>query len=81
MYYTGYNPFTGQEVYVPRSVEERRMQRALLQYKNPDNYDLVKKALVQTGRKDLIGYGEKCLISPARPVSAARAATRRPHRR
>lgn len=68
MYHTGYNPNTGKTVYVPRSVEERRMQRALLQYKNPENYDLVKKALIKAGRKDLIGYGEKCLIAPSRPM-------------
>lgn len=80
MYYTGYNPFTGQDVYVPRSAEERRMQRALLQYRNPENYDLVKKALVATGRKDLIGYGSKCLIPPVRPASAAKKAARRPRR-
>jgi len=67
MYYTGYNPYTEKDVYVPKTIEERRMQRALLQYKNPDNYDLVKKALMQAGRKDLIGYGPNCLISPARP--------------
>jgi radical SAM superfamily enzyme YgiQ (UPF0313 family) len=80
MYYTGYNPFTGKEVYVPRGVEERRMQRALLQYKNPENYDLVKKALIMTDRKDLIGYGSKCLIPPVRPASAVRKAMRRPRR-
>jgi uncharacterized radical SAM protein YgiQ len=80
MYHTGYNPFTGQDVYVPRSVEERQMQRALLQYRNPENYDLVKKALVMTGRKDLIGYGSKCLIPPVRPASANKKAMRRPRR-
>ncbi|WP_081476818.1 YgiQ family radical SAM protein [Methanocella conradii] len=67
IYYTGFNPYTGKTVYVPRSMEERRMQRALLQYKNPENYDLVKKALIKAGRKDLIGYGPKCLIPPSRP--------------
>ncbi len=77
MYHTGYNPFTDKEVYVPRSVEERRMQRALLQYKNPENYDLVKQALIQTGRKDLIGYGSKCLITPVRPAQARRKMARR----
>jgi uncharacterized radical SAM protein YgiQ len=74
MYHTGYNPFTGQEVYVPRSIEDRRMQRALLQYKNPENYDLVKQALIATGRKDLIGYGSKCLITPVRPAGATKKA-------
>jgi radical SAM superfamily enzyme YgiQ (UPF0313 family) len=66
IYHTGYNPYTGKEVYVPKSKEERRMQRALLQYKNPENYDLVKEALVKAGRKDLIGSSPKCLISSSR---------------
>jgi radical SAM superfamily enzyme YgiQ (UPF0313 family) len=74
IYYTGFNPYTGESVYVPKSVEERRMQRALLQYKNPDNHDLVKKALIKAGRKDLIGYGPKCLITPSRPVSVRKKA-------
>jgi len=79
MYHTGYNPYTGKTVYVPRGTEERQMQRALLQYKNPDNYGLVKKALIKAGRKDLIGYGPKCLIAPARPPGRGeRASYRRP---
>jgi radical SAM superfamily enzyme YgiQ (UPF0313 family) len=81
MYHTGYNPFTGEALYVPRSVEERRMQRALLQYRNPENYDLVKKALIMTGRKDLIGYSKKCLIQPTRPASAAKRVARWPRSR
>jgi hypothetical protein len=72
MYYTGYNPYTGKEVYVPRDPEERRMQRALLQYRNPENYDLVRKALNMAGRKDLIGYGDQCLIPPVRPASSGK---------
>ncbi len=68
MYYTGYDPYHNKSVYVPRTKEERRMHRALLQYKNPDNYDLVKEALVKAGRKDLIGSGPKCLISTSRPA-------------
>jgi uncharacterized radical SAM protein YgiQ len=72
MYYTGYDPYREKSVYVPRSKEERRMQRALLQYKNPENYDLVKSALIQAGRKDLIGYGPKCLITSSRPVGSRR---------
>jgi uncharacterized radical SAM protein YgiQ len=81
MYHTGYNPFTGREVYVPRSIEDRRMQRALLQYKNPENYDLVKQALIATGRKDLIGYGSKCLITPVRPAGATKKAPPRTRKR
>ncbi|WP_053957733.1 YgiQ family radical SAM protein [Inediibacterium massiliense] len=64
MFYTGVDPRTMKEVYVPRSREEKAMQRALLQYRNPKNYELVKKALLLAGRKDLIGYGPKALIQP-----------------
>lgn len=64
MYYTGIDPLTMEKVYVPKTYEEKQMQRALLQYRNPANYNLVKKALVKAGRTDLIGYGEKCLIKP-----------------
>lgn len=64
MYYTGLNPFTGEKVYVPRSAREKRLQRALLQYRDPKNYDLVYEALVQAGRQDLIGTGPACLVRP-----------------
>ena len=64
MYYTGINPLTMEEVYVPKTFEEKQMQRALLQYKNPENYNLVKKALIKAGREDLIGFSGKCLIKP-----------------
>ncbi len=66
MYYTGVNPLTGEKVYVARDQHEKRLQRALLQYRNPKNYDLVLEALTRAGRQDLIGYGEKCLIRPPR---------------
>ena len=66
MYYTGIDPFTNEEVYVPRNPHEKAMQRALMQYKLPQNYDLVYEALVKAGRKDLIGFGKKCLIKPRR---------------
>ncbi len=66
MYYTGLDPFTGQQVYVPQSMEERAMQRALLQYRNPANHALVRKALKKAEREDLIGYGPKCLLRPGR---------------
>lgn len=62
MYYTGINPITGEKVYVPRSYEEKAMQRALLQFRNPKNYSLVYKALKLAGREDLIGTGKRCLI-------------------
>lgn len=62
MYYTGLDPFTMEQVYVPRSREERAMQRALLQYNKAENYPLVKKALRLCHREDLIGTGPRCLI-------------------
>lgn len=64
MYYTGINPLNGEKVYVPRSLKEKALQRALLQYRNPKNYHLVYEALQQAGRTDLIGYDAKCLIRP-----------------
>jgi uncharacterized radical SAM protein YgiQ len=62
MYYTGFNPLTGEKVYVPKTQEEKDMQRALLQYKVPENYNLVRDALIKSGRQDLIGSGKNCLI-------------------
>lgn len=64
MYYTGVDPRTMEKVYVPKSPHEKAMQRALIQYRNPQNYDLVKEALLKAGREDLIGFGTKCLIPP-----------------
>ena len=64
MYYTGLNPLTMEPVYVPRNPHEKAMQRALIQFKDPKNYDLVKEALVKAGRTDLIGFGKECLIPP-----------------
>lgn len=66
MYYTELDPRTMKPVYVPKSPEEKAMQRALIQYRNPKNYDLVYKALLKAGRKDLIGFDGKCLIKPPR---------------
>lgn len=66
MFYTGLDPFTMKPVYVPKEYKEKAMQRALLQYKNPDNYRLVHEALTIAGRTDLIGYDKKCLIRPPR---------------
>lgn len=62
MYWSGIDPFTGTKVYVPTSNEERKMQRALLQYWIPENADMVRKALEKAGRLDLIGNGPKCLV-------------------
>lgn len=64
MFYTGLDPRNMKPVFIPRQREEKLMQRALLQYKKPQNYDLVQKALLLAGRKDLIGFGPKCLIKP-----------------
>lgn len=64
MYYTGLDPMTMKEVYIPRTPREKAMQRALLQYRDPKNYKLVYEALVKCGRQDLIGYHERCLIRP-----------------
>lgn len=64
MYYTGLDPRTMEKVYVPRSAEEKSMQRALIQYRNPANYDLVARALHLALREDLIGFEPKCLIRP-----------------
>ena len=64
MYYTGFDPRTMEKVYVPVSLKEKQMQRALIQYRNPENYDIVKAALIQGGREDLIGFDEHCLIPP-----------------
>ena len=72
MYYTGLDPRTMKPVYVPKNPHEKAMQRALIQYRNPANYDLVKEALQKAGRTDLIGFDQKCLIRP-RKLSGEKA--------
>ena len=67
MFYTGVDPRTMKPVYVARDPHEKAMQRALIQYRKPENYKLVKEALEKAGRSDLIGYGPKCLIRPVPP--------------
>lgn len=62
MFYTGLDPYTMKEVYVPKDPEEKNLQRALLQYYVPENADAVRKALHRAHRDDLIGNGEKCLV-------------------
>lgn len=64
MYYTGLDPRTMEPVYVAHNPHEKAMQRALIQYREPKNYSLVKEALFKTGRTDLIGFDKKCLIPP-----------------
>ncbi|MGN0621920.1 MAG: YgiQ family radical SAM protein [Porcipelethomonas sp.] len=71
MFYTGYDPYTMEEVYVPRTPEEKKMQRTLLQYFKPENRKIVIAALKKAGRADLIGYGPRCLVTPeSGPASA-----------
>ena len=69
MYYTGIDPRNGKKVYVCRNPHEKAMQRALIQYRNPNNYDLVREALIKGGREDLIGFDKKCLIRPRKSAN------------
>ena len=71
MYYTGVDPRTMEKVYVPNSPQEKAMQRPLIQYRNPDKYDLVHEAHVKAGRTDLIGFDKNCLIKPRKMKNAA----------
>ncbi|MBQ8839899.1 MAG: YgiQ family radical SAM protein [Clostridia bacterium] len=64
MYYTGINPLDGKRVYAPDDYREKLMQRALLQYRKPENRNLVREALAKAGREDLIGFEGKCLVKP-----------------
>ena len=67
MYYTGIDPITKEKVYTPIDQKEKNMQRALMQFSLPENYNLVKEALIKANRKDLIGKGKNCLISSGPP--------------
>ena len=64
MYYTGVDPRTMKPVYVPKNPHEKAMQRALIQYRNPKNYELVLEALREADRMDLVGFDKRCLIRP-----------------
>ena len=64
MYYTGIDPLTMKNVYAPDDYREKLMQRALLQYRRPENRNLVREALIKAGREDLIGYAPSCLVAP-----------------
>jgi hypothetical protein len=75
MYYTGLDPFTGEEVYTARHLRDRKLQRALLPFFKPENYFAVREALLKAGRSDLIGSGCDALI-PAQPPKAALRARR-----
>ncbi|MFN4261073.1 MAG: YgiQ family radical SAM protein [Gemmataceae bacterium] len=76
MYHTGIDPFTKEEVFIARHLRDRKLQRALMQFFKPENYFLVREALLQAGRADLIGNGCDCLI-PAQPPKEAIEARRR----
>ncbi|MCM1105773.1 MAG: YgiQ family radical SAM protein [Blautia sp.] len=78
MYYTGLDPRTMEPVYVAVNPHEKAMQRALIQYRNPKNYELVYEALKKEGREDLIGFGEKCLIRPRRAAHGSTSEKGRP---
>ena len=71
MFYTGFDPRTGKPVFVPRTPQEKAMQRALLQFKRPQNFPLVRQALRQAGREDLIGTSRNCLVPPEGVKTAA----------
>ncbi|RUL88383.1 YgiQ family radical SAM protein [Tautonia sociabilis] len=80
MYYTGLDPFTGEEVVVARHLRDRKLQRALLQFFKPENYFEVREALLKAGRSDLIGSGCDCLIPAQPPKAALRARMERANR-
>ena len=64
MYYTELDPYTLEKVFVAKNPHDKALQRALMQYFNPKNYDLVYEALKKAGRSDLIGTSPKCIIKP-----------------
>lgn len=68
MYYTGVDPRTMKKVFVPRTPHEKALQRALIQYRDPKNYELVKEALIKCHREDLIGFDRKVCLIPPRPI-------------
>ncbi len=74
MYYTGINPLDGKKVYVATDYHEKQLQRALLQWNRPQNYDLVKEALEKCGRTDLIGFSADCLIKPRKSAAPLKKA-------
>ena len=81
MYYTGLDPRTMEPVYVPKNPHEKAMQRALMQYRRPQNYFLVREALQKAGRTDLIGFTPKCLIRPYPPKEKKAGAPDQPPER
>lgn len=85
MFWTGLNPYTMEQVYVPRSPKEKAEQRALLQYFKPENHEKIRAALIRAGRRDLIGSGQNCLVpadphAPKTPAGAKSSGGRHPLR-
>lgn len=80
MYYTEVDPVTMKSVYVCKNPHEKAMQRALIHYRNPKNYDLVREALKLAGREDLIGFDKKCLIKPRKLAGEQRQKKDQLHR-
>ncbi|WP_087881579.1 YgiQ family radical SAM protein [Arabiibacter massiliensis] len=78
MYATGVDPRTMEPIYVPKSPHEKALQRALIQYRDPKNRALVLEALRRAGRMDLVGYGPKCLVRPAKEGGAGAGPKGRP---
>jgi uncharacterized radical SAM protein YgiQ len=76
MYWTGYDPLALEPVYTATGLREKRLQKALVLYWDRAQWPLVREALEQAGRKDLIGYGPECLVPPGEASGRARAATR-----
>lgn len=81
MYYTGVNPLTMEKIYVPKSPHEKAMQRALIQYKNPNNYELVREALALGKRNDLVGFDRTCLVKPRKGEKSERTEEKKPLRK
>ena len=82
MYFTGVDPRTMKPVYTATSPHEKAMQRALIQYRNPANRDLVREALKRAGRSDLIGYGSECLVRPEKKhTTSSRKGDAKPSRK
>lgn len=81
MFYTGLDPYTMEEVYVPRTPREKAEQRALLQYYKPENHRIVHDALRRAGRYDLIGTGKNCLVTPLEPEKTAKHNSRKTSKR
>ena len=81
MYFTGIDPMKMEPVYVATGLREKRLQKALLLYWNPEHWPLAREALQQAGREDIIGRGPDCLVPPESAAERARANSQRPPQR